>query len=897
MTDHLTLCATARLAQTLREAAPDGAGVWQTPQALTLGQWLASLADEALLSGTANLPQPLEAYAEQLLWEKVIADSLPEAESLLFDIQGMAASAAEAQALCRVWKLKPGGPQLSEEARLFIGWQAEFTRRCAAGGWIDAAGLQRQLISLIADGRFALPGAVAFVGFDRYTPLEIDLMTALAARGVNIGNRPKMPVDRSRQVVHAVADSQAECAAIVAWAQARLAADPKCRLAIVAPDLAGVRDRLEFLLDDSFHPAAIRPDAAEMPRCFNFSLGRALADLPLIRSAMDLLALGTGRAKIEQRRLSELLLSGRWSAADHEADGRARLDAAMRRDLSYFTSLPALIRLAHRLAENEAPLCPQSIAALSALLDTAGGAPRKLPPGQWAGIFRHCLKAAGWPGDRALSSHEFQARRAFNEVLDGFGRLDSLLGPLVFAEAARRLTQLCRQRLFQPETRGRPVIQVLGVLESAGLGFDALWVMGMNDDLWPPPPRPNPLLPVELLRAAGATHASAEIELDFARRVHERLTLSAPEVHFSYALADGNRVLRPSPLVANIAHADLALAAPATLARQLAGDAETAIELLADALAPPVAEGEKVAGGSWLLRAQAICPAWAYFQYRLGGEAMDEAVEGLDPAARGTLVHEALEALWTAVRTSTALAALDPAARRQCIAEACAAALDNFEQDRRITLPGRFRQLEAARLGRLLDLWLEVETRRGRAFEVIACEQEAEVEIEEIRVKMVVDRIDRLDDGRQIIIDYKTGAAIDIKNWAEPRITEPQLPIYAALVNDEVAAVVFAKVLLDKPGFAGVADEKDILPGIQGIGDDKQKIFDPTEFPDWIAVVTHWRERLHAVAKEVKQGQAGVVFADESALQYCEVLPLLRLPERRRLLAKALAEAGGADEY
>ena len=886
MTDHLTLCATARLAQTLREAPPDGAGVWQTPWALTLGQWLANLADEALLSGTATLPQPLEAFAEQLLWEKVIADTLPETASLLFDIQGMAASATEAQALCRVWKLKPGGPQLSEEARLFIGWQTEFTRRCAAGGWIDASGLQRQLISLIADGHFALPKTVAFVGFDRYTPLEVDLMSALAARGVNIENRPEMPVDRSRQVVHAVADSDAECSAIVAWAQARLAADPTCRLAIVAPDLAGVRDRLEFLLDDSLHPAAIRPDAAEMPRCFNFSLGRALADLPLIRSALDLLSLGTGRAKIEQHRLSELLLGGRWSAADHEADGRARLDAAMRRDLPYFTSLPALIRLAHRLAENDAPLCPHSIAALSALLDTAGGAPRKLAPGQWAGIFRHCLKAAGWPGDRALSSHEFQARRAFNEVLDGLGRLDSLLGPLVFADAARRLTQLCRQRLFQPETRGRPVIQVLGILESAGLGFDALWVMGMNDDLWPPPPRPNPLLPVELLRAAGATHASAEIELDFARRVHERLTLSAPEVHFSYALADGSRVLRPSPLVAGIPHADPTPTATATLARQLAGDAGTAIELITDALAPPVTEGEKVAGGSWLLRAQAICPAWAYFQYRLGGEAMDEAVEGLDPAARGTLVHEALEAFWTALRTSTALAALDPTGRRQRIAEASAAALDNFERERRITLPTRFRQLEAARLGRLLDLWLEVEARRGQAFEVIACEQAAEVEIEEIKVKMIVDRIDRLDDGRQIIIDYKTGAAIDIKNWAEPRITEPQLPIYAALVNDEVAAVVFAKVLLDKPGFAGVADEKDILPGIQSIGDDKQKIFDPAEFPDWIAVVTHWRERLHAVAKEVSQGQAGVVFADESALQYCEVLPLLRLAERRHLLAR-----------
>jgi len=29
------------------------------------------------------------------------------------------------------------------------------------------------------------------------------------------------------------------------------------------------------------------------------------------------------------------------------------------------------------------------------------------------------------------------------------------------------------------------------------------------------------------------------------------------------------------------------------------------------------------------------------------------------------------------------------------------------------------------------------------------------------------------------------------------------------------------------------------------------------------------------------------MFADEKDLQYCEVLPLLRLPERRRLLAEA----------
>jgi len=890
LTDRLTLCATNRLAQTLRGEVPGNAAVWQTPLALTVGQWLGNLADEALLIGIAELPAALDPFAERLLWEEIIAASLTAAVPL-FDIQGMAASAAEAHALSCLWNIRPAANRVADEARLFASWQGEFARRCQAAGWCDAISFQQRVIELIGAGHFVLPSAVAFTGFDRLTPLEQSLIAVLSDRGVTVENSPEFAVDRNgtRQTLPC-ADVAAECAAIVTWAARHLADNPECQLGIVAPDLANVRDRLEFMLDDALHPPLIRPDAAEAPRCFNFSLGRALAEQPLIRVALDLLALGSGRAKLEQGRISGLLLGGAWGAGEAEADGRARLDAALRRDLPYFTTLPAVIRLAARLDESQPPLCPQSVAALQGFVDVMANAPKKSLPGKWRAVFNKALHAAGWPGDRALSSHEFQARRALGEVLERFARLDVLLGPLSLNEAVRRLAQLCRQRIFQPETRGRPAIQVLGVLESAGLDFDALWVMGMNDDLWPPPPRPNPLLPAELLRAVGAAHASAEIELEFAQRVHARLSQAAPEVTFSWSRADGNRVLRPSPLIAGISGSTEAATGISTLARQLVDQAASAGEAIADALAPAVAEGEKVSGGTWLLRAQAICPAWAFYQFRLGAKAMDEAVEGLDPAARGTLVHAALEAFWTSIGSAAELAALDALGRREAIAGAVARALQTFESARRISLPVRFRELEAKRLTKLLEVWLAVEEKRGHAFAVIACEQAAEVDIEGIKVSMVVDRIDRLDDGRQVIIDYKTGAAIDTRNWADQRITEPQLPIYAALVNEDVAAVVFAKVLLDKPGFAGIADEKDILPGVQGIGDDRQKTFDPAEFPDWVAVVTHWRASLHSVAREVRQGQAGIMFGDENALQYCEVLPLLRLPERRRLLAAALAE-------
>jgi hypothetical protein len=61
---------------------------------------------------------------------------------------------------------------------------------------------------------------------------------------------------------------------------------------------------------------------------------------------------------------------------------------------------------------------------------------------------------------------------------------------------------MASEAIFQPEAPEVP-IQILGVLESGGLEFDHLWVMGLTDDAWPLPARPNPFMPVRLQRAAG----------------------------------------------------------------------------------------------------------------------------------------------------------------------------------------------------------------------------------------------------------------------------------------------------------------------------------------------------------------------------------------------------------
>jgi exodeoxyribonuclease-5 len=166
-------------------------------------------------------------------------------------------------------------------------------------------------------------------------------------------------------------------------------------------------------------------------------------------------------------------------------------------------------------------------------------------------------------------------------------------------------------------------------------------------------------------------------------------------------------------------------------------------------------------------------------------------------------------------------------------------------------------------------------------------ERRVKLDINGITVELTLDRVDVLPDQSMVVIDYKTGSQLSPNSWAEDRISEPQLPIYAALVliEGEVAAVCFAKVRAGEHQFVGISNESGTLPGVKGL-EEARKVFDAVQFPEWHALLQHWRDSLEAIAEEIKAGEAAVRFADENDLAYCEVKPLLRLPERKLQLER-----------
>lgn len=893
----LILCATTRLARSLQMTTQanqryNGKTQWQAAEIFTLSDWLNNVIETAILLGEIeadNVPsQVLSAMQEGLLWEQSIQQSLKShAAAELFDTTGLASAAMEANRLITEWRLNVDLAQASEETQQFMQWREDFQARCNANNVLEAVRYEAWQINCLARDAGQLPNHIALVGFDRLHPHTERLITILEKRGVTVSHYA-LTLPAVQECSHvSLADQDAECRAAVAWSAAQLQRNPNAKLAIVVPELEAMRPKISALLDDIFHPETHLPAQAEMRRCYDFTLGVPLLSVPIISTAINLLRFAWHQQTMLQTEISQLIHSIYWSSSLQEQDARAQLDARMRQDCSLSLSNYRFLRFLEHACQGEQALALSSLLAdTQALIEVAQQSNRVASPSKWADVFKLALERTHWQGERSISSHEYQAVQSFNKALQELANLTPLTQNISANEALKRLTQLCKNQIFQAERKSLPSIQIMGMLEACAEPLDGLWVMAMNDHIWPPIARHNALLPADIQRQAKTPNASSEVQASFAIAIHQRLIRSARNVIFSSAIKDGERALRPSPLMQDIAQATTGTKLTQTLAESLAAASTHDWQWLDDHQAPAVRMGEHVSGGTGLLKSQAICPAWAFYQYRLQARKLDEPANGLDAMERGSLVHAVLAKFWDG-RSQQILHEATPDTLKSEIFTIAETVLVAFNTEHNHAFSAPFLNLEALRLTKLVYTWLtEVELQRPQHFDVVACEQAYDVDLEGIRIKLVIDRIDQLDDKRLVVIDYKTGNQLDYKNWAESNITEPQLPIYAAFVlqdtNHEVAAVCYARVRIADNAFIGIAATEEVVQGATVFDDSRgRKVFDETNFPDWRSIIQHWKSSITETAIRLKNGDAAVTFQHEGQLAFCDVIPLLRLPERQ----------------
>jgi len=877
----LILCPSARLARSIQtdiaqQHLQAEQSQWHSPEVQTLSQWLEHIIEESLLTGgiaTQRSPYALSGFNEQLLWEEVITQSLKRnAFGELFDVSGLAKAAMEANRYVVAWHLHVSNEHQAEECRQFLLWQQAFQARCSELNALESVRYLDWQLSQLANASSVLPSNIAFAGFDQTAPQEKRLREILMQRGVLIEDYVTTASEAAQAQYVCLEHDDAECRAAVAWAAQYLAAQPDAVIAIVTPRLSEVRNQLADLLDDVLYPESVRPSLAAIPRRYNFSLGTPLAQQPVVQAALHLLRLVTAY-QLAYADVSAMLLSPFWSASQQEADARALLDARMREKLPAQFTMANFITFAQKQHDDGLNLT-QLLHDLNAVM---AAVPSKLAhAAQWGEVLDALLEHLGWPGERTISSLEYQAINAWQKALQQLAQLDVLGRRISANQAVAYLQQICTNQVFQPETEQTPAIQILGIMEGLSAPVDAIWCMHMNDHIWPPPARPNPLLPAFIQRLAGLPNADDSIQATFAVTIHHRLLYSARQIVFSSSRTAGESQLRASPLMQNIPMLDADVSLAETLAEQLSVKAHETLVHMDDHMAPIVQEGDHVSGGTGLLKAQAICPAWAFYQYRLGAKALKIPTNGLDSIMRGSLVHDVLERFW-AKRHFADLRDMSADDFTLALKQAVSLTLEDFAAKTDVASTAIL-ELEHERLFNLVGDWLQFEKERGVVFKIVGCEVPKSVNICGIEMNLKIDRVHQLENGGLEFIDYKTGQTPKTKNWGEDRITEPQLPIYASFYADNtnpVTGIYFGMVKTADHAFTGVGEVN--FETEQA----KRKPAFTQNFVDWPHLLNHWKASIEDIALELKAGQAATRFSDASDLMYCEVTTLLRLPERQ----------------
>ena len=222
-----------------------------------------------------------------------------------------------------------------------------------------------------------------------------------------------------------------------------------------------------------------------------------------------------------------------------------------------------------------------------------------------------------------------------------------------------------------------------------------------------------------------------------------------------------------------------------------------------------------IAGGTAVIKDQATCPFRALAMHRLGAEGTKTPRSGLDAMERGTLVHHMLAQVWSQLKTKSALDAIGDEDLEAMLMHAAEEAVARIQRTRPATLSARFAEIEQRRLVRLAREWLNEEKKRG-GFTVIAIEDKRTIEIGGLILTTRLDRVDELDDGRRIVIDYKTRAPY-VGSMLGDRPEEPQLPLYLITAELDAVAVAFAQVKTGEMRFAALARDSDLLPGSKGV--------------------------------------------------------------------------------
>ena len=726
--DSMILTVNQRLSAYLKSefANLQSAPAWQAPAILPLTTWL-----NQVWSAHSEATQiVLSDFAEFLAWQRIIKHYAQEHP--LVQIQNTALLAQQAWQLAQSYQIDLQNDLLhaNEEIQSFYQWSVKFEAYLNEHSAFSNAQIPRLVLNLIQTKTLPLPSEIVLVGFDDLAPIFQDLIQVLQKNGCAVRHfQPKGVASK----IHCLGllDQKDEIETMARWANQQATQHPNEIIACLVPNLNVIRDQVA----STFRKICSQP--------VNLTAGKALSHYPIIQAALDFLSLNS--EKIERDLFSKIIMSIYHSHALDDRSACAKIDSELQ---GYISTHLVREKILHEIKRQSKAFADCSIAErfMHYFEKLQIAQTLFLLPSEWSEVFQDVLKALDWPSKRPLNSENYQVVCRWQELWPEFSALSEITGKIDYFSALSILKNLALHIIFQ-QKRPKTNIHVLGLLESGGLEFDRVWLMGLDDETWPPKIKPNPFLPLNLQREKNMPHASSEREMQYSLTTQQRLINCCRELIISYPQKEGDKKRHASRLIdpihktsspailtgnqnpgqddratQEISKADLELTEYKS-DLQICAEQRIELEAISDEYAPPVSATEITRGGGSILQEQAQCPFRAFLRIRLNAKTEGEKSLGIDGKERGNLTHAVLESIWKTLKTQAALLKISETDLSLLLDEKIAQAL-KLNQD----IEPDFCAIEKKRLHELITRWLMLEKERP-AFCVLEQETQRFIQI------------------------------------------------------------------------------------------------------------------------------------------------------------------------
>jgi ATP-dependent helicase/nuclease subunit B len=865
----LILTSGGRLARQLQhryrlQQLQEGHNSWNPLEVRSLNGWLHQCWQDLWESRA-----PAGAWLRLRLWDEIIRDNPPPAD-LPLDL-------ALCQALDQTYSVLIRHGQSPTETRFpspLLEWRQRICREFISAlsdlqRWHPSE-LPLKIAGAINAGRLSIPDSLILAAFEAPAPIEENLFSVLSQRT----SVAAFPLPREKPTnVHAVTlpDLEQE---ILYLGQNLLNSCQQFRpgiIGVVVPNLEiyapALRNTLNTLLGQ---PKTQREET------YNITLGYPLLEHPLVQAALLPFRL---LGEEEKRHIFiSLILSPYYQAWARKRNQLARLDRHWR-EMSPEADLDSLYDRAHSREPNLAPYLSPGGVELRQLMAPFKQS-RSLSGARWIELTKELWKTVQFPlladeSDRIASNH-LEAVLANLAADLGSWNMDS-------RSFQAWLRQALSAEIFQVGASEQGGVQVMGLIESRGLAFQRLFLLGMTSTALPQPVRPLPFLDIEERRQIlGATLKS---QYEFAHAAFQHLLAAAPEIILTKPeKVDGEPVsptpFWPSPWQSTTVDIwikpDAAWARAAWLRSAWRGFIEqNPQEIEQEPSAVPIQLPDSLSVSSLAVAFQ--CPFRFLIQELLGLKPLAEPMGGLRPENRGQSLHQVLACITRRLRPQYQEGNLDwqqflPTAQK-CVDKVHTriAAVPSWQVERR--------RLLGDKLG-LLRMWFQEEINHHQADWRWLAE---EIPFKALRVEgwptALSGRIDRIDfhpEAGLLCWDYKSGSS---PNFSEvfSHLSEPQLPTYL---------LALLQGLVEIPGFPRL-NQYPLQAGYITLKSEKDLKLDllRADAEQWQDLIDLWRTRLAELGGQLKQGlfDADPVPAapERKREQLCNYCGLLTICDRK----------------